>query len=154
MRKWSQEVLVCSDLVIPSQGQGQRKWHKMVQVNGACKHGRYEGNTLHVLQPRWTNDVTTLFFTLHHRPISKHLWQKIVLDSVQPFSFHATKCLVKVTGLLPAVLTFHKVIFEPWCFMTAAMDNLLKSAFKVKTLFWRSISVQSHCFHVVQTVYV
>ena len=40
-RKWSQEVLVCADLVTPMQGQGQRKWYKMVRVNGAYKHGRF-----------------------------------------------------------------------------------------------------------------
>ena len=43
------------------------------------------------------------FFTLHHR-------QKILLDSVQPFSFHTPKCPVRVMGLLPAVLSFREGI--------------------------------------------
>ena len=31
-----------ADLVTLSQGQRQWKWYKMVEVNGACKHGRYD----------------------------------------------------------------------------------------------------------------
>ena len=38
--------------------------------------------------------------------------EKNSLDSVQPFSFHARKYPVRVTGLLPAVLTFSERIFE------------------------------------------
>ena len=32
----------CANLVNPKQGQGQSKWYKMVEVNGAYKHGRCE----------------------------------------------------------------------------------------------------------------
>ena len=38
--------------------------------------------------------------------------KKNSLDSVKPFSFHATKCPVRVMGLLPAVLTFREGVFE------------------------------------------
>ena len=34
--------MLYADLVTPSQGQGQWKWYKMEEVNGAYKHGRYE----------------------------------------------------------------------------------------------------------------
>ena len=44
-RKWSQEVFLSADLVTPRTGQSQWKWYKMVEVNGACKHGRYEKKT-------------------------------------------------------------------------------------------------------------
>ena len=33
-------VLLFADLVAPRQVQGQWKWHKMVEVNGAYKHGK------------------------------------------------------------------------------------------------------------------
>ena len=36
----------------PSQGQGQWKWYKMVEVSDTYKHGRYEKillNSLHVM---------------------------------------------------------------------------------------------------------
>ena len=51
-------------------------------------------------------------FFLHHTIDQFHITfdNFFVLDSVQPFSDHATKCLVRVTGLLPAVLTFREVI--------------------------------------------
>ena len=32
--------------MIPRQGQGQRKWYKMVKVNGVNMHGRYEKKLL------------------------------------------------------------------------------------------------------------
>ena len=35
-----------SDLVSPRKVQGQWKWYKMVEVNGAYKHGLYEKNWL------------------------------------------------------------------------------------------------------------
>ena len=54
-----------------------------------------------------------------------------LLDSTQPFSSHATKCPVRVECLLPAMLTFREGIFELWCIMTTARENLFKSAFKV-----------------------
>ena len=41
-RKWSPDVLLCADLVTPSQGQGQWKWYNIVEVNGAYQHGSYE----------------------------------------------------------------------------------------------------------------
>ena len=37
--------------------------------------------------------------------------KNFLLDSIQPCSSNATKCPVRVTGLLPAVLTFRKVIW-------------------------------------------
>ena len=39
--------------------------------------------------------------------------KKNLLESAQPFSFHATKCPVKVVGRHPAVLTFREGIFVP-----------------------------------------
>ena len=45
-RKWSQYVLLCTDLVTPRQGKGQWKQYKMVDVNGAYKHGRYQTNLI------------------------------------------------------------------------------------------------------------
>ena len=42
MGEISEEVLLCDDLVIPNQGQGQWKWYKMVEVKGTYKYGRYE----------------------------------------------------------------------------------------------------------------
>ena len=36
------EVLLYANLVTPRQGQGQSKWSKMVEVNGAYELGRYE----------------------------------------------------------------------------------------------------------------
>ena len=53
------------------------------------------------------------------------------LDELMTFSFHATKCPVNVTGLLPAVLTFAKGFSSYDVTMTTARENLLKSAFKV-----------------------
>ena len=35
--KWSQQVLLHTDLVTPSQAQGHRKWYKIVEVNSAFK---------------------------------------------------------------------------------------------------------------------
>ena len=46
-RKWSQQALLCTDLVNPSQGQDSDwKWHKMLEVNGVYRHRRYEKNWL------------------------------------------------------------------------------------------------------------
>ena len=59
-----------------------------------------------------------------------------LLDSVQPFSFHATKCPVRVTDLLPAVSNFWEGIFRLWCVITTARENLFKSAFKVYSNFF------------------
>ena len=36
------QALLCAALANPSQGLGQWKWYKMVEVNGACKYVRYE----------------------------------------------------------------------------------------------------------------
>ena len=41
-RKRSQQVLIRSDLVTPSQRQGHWKWYKMVEVNGAYKRDSYK----------------------------------------------------------------------------------------------------------------
>ena len=38
------KVLLCADIVTPSLGQAHWQWYKMVEVNGAYKHGRYERN--------------------------------------------------------------------------------------------------------------
>ena len=38
--------------------------------------------------------------------------------------------------------------------MNAARELFSRVLSKFKILFWRSISVQSYCFHVVQTVHV
>ena len=73
-------------------------------------------------------------------------------DSIQPFSFHARKRPVRVTGLLPAVLTFREGIFEQWCIMTPAKKIFPRVPSKFKKLFWRSISLRSHYIQVVQTV--
>ena len=35
-----QEVLLCAGFVAPNQGQDHWQWYKMVEVNGAYKHGR------------------------------------------------------------------------------------------------------------------
>ena len=51
-KKWGLEVLPCTDFVTPSQGQGQWKWYKMEEINGAYKHGKCEQiwlKTLHVM---------------------------------------------------------------------------------------------------------
>ena len=40
-RKWSQEVLLCADLVTPRQGKGQWKQYKLLEVK-CLKYGRYE----------------------------------------------------------------------------------------------------------------
>ena len=58
--------------------------------------------------------MTSLLCFLHHiiEQFRNTCDKKILLDSIQPFSFHATKCPVRVTGLLPAVLTFREGIFE------------------------------------------
>ena len=109
--------------------------------------------THYVLQLRQTNDVNTLLFALHQTNFVI-LLTKNPLDSVQPSSFHATKCPVRVKGLLPAVLTFREGISKLWCIMNNARENLSGVLSKLKTLFWRSISVQSHYFQVVQTVHV
>ena len=45
-------------------------------------------------------------------------------------------------------------IFELWCIMTTARDFFSRVLSKFKTLFWRLISVQSHCSQAVQTVHV
>ena len=45
-RKWSQEVLPCTDIVAPSQVQGHWQWHNLVEVNGAYIHGMDENNWL------------------------------------------------------------------------------------------------------------
>ena len=40
------------DLVTPSQGQGPLKWYKMVEMNDADKHGKYEKmrlKSLHIM---------------------------------------------------------------------------------------------------------
>ena len=49
-RKWSKQVLLSANLVTPHQDQGHRKWYKMVKVNGALKHGRYERIWLKILR--------------------------------------------------------------------------------------------------------
>ena len=61
--------------------------------------------------------MTSLLCLLHYiiDQFSNTCDKQKLLDSVQPFSFHATKCPVRVTGLLPAVLTFREGIFELWC---------------------------------------
>ena len=41
-RKWSQQISLRADHVTPRQGEGQWKWYKMIEVNGAYKHGWYE----------------------------------------------------------------------------------------------------------------
>ena len=41
VRKWSQRVLLCTEHVIPSHGQGHWKWYMKEEVNDACKQGRY-----------------------------------------------------------------------------------------------------------------
>ena len=69
-----------------------------------------------ILEIHPLNDVTTLLFTEHPRPISKHLWRKILLDSIQPFPFQNKKCPARVTGLLAAVLIFRKGICKSLCF--------------------------------------
>ena len=76
--------------------------------------------------------MTSLLCLLHYIIDQfRNTCDKKLLDSVQPFSFHATKCPVRVTGLLPAVLTFREGIFELWCIMTSARENLFKSGVKV-----------------------
>ena len=45
----SSGALLCSDLAIFRQGQGNLKWHKMVEVNSAYKHGAYEKDWLESL---------------------------------------------------------------------------------------------------------
>ena len=35
-------MLFCTNLVTPTQGEGQRKWYQMTEVNSGFKHGRYE----------------------------------------------------------------------------------------------------------------
>ena len=40
--KWSQKVLLCADLVTPRQRQGQWKWYKKVDVNGAYRYSRHD----------------------------------------------------------------------------------------------------------------
>ena len=81
--------------------------------------------------------MTSRFCLLHYiidqfrNTCDKKKKKKKKFDSVQPFSFHATKCPVRVTGLLPAVLTFREGIFELWCIMTSTKENLFKSAVKV-----------------------
>ena len=67
-----------------------------------------------------------------------------ILDSIQPFTFHA------------AVFTFYNEVFEPRCnkFMSISREVLFRSAFKVSNIFGRSVFFQSHCFHVVQTFHV
>ena len=57
--------------------------------------------------------MTSLLCVLHYIIDQCHnTLQKSLLDSAQPFSFHATKCPVRVVCLLPAVLTFRGGIFE------------------------------------------
>ena len=57
--------------------------------------------------------MTSLLCFLHYIIDQFHdTRDKILLDSIQPFSFHATKYPVRMTGLLPAVLTFREGIFE------------------------------------------
>ena len=41
--------MLCADSVTPRQGQGQWKWYKMLEVNGAYKHDRYEKIWLRIL---------------------------------------------------------------------------------------------------------
>ena len=58
--------------------------------------------------------MTSLLCFIHHI-IDQFRYacdKKMLIGSVQPFSFHATKYSVRVTGLLPAVLTFCEGIFE------------------------------------------
>ena len=58
--------------------------------------------------------MTSLLCSLHHITDQFHNTcdKKIILDSIQSFSLHATKCLIRVTGLLSAALTFCKGTFE------------------------------------------
>ena len=56
--------------------------------------------------------------------------KKIILDSVDHFQ-SMRQNVQWVTGLLPAVLTFREAIFELYCIITTARENLFKSAFKV-----------------------
>ena len=51
-RKWSQELLLCADFVIPRQGQGLWQWYKMVEVNGTYMNERSEPfwlKSLHIM---------------------------------------------------------------------------------------------------------
>ena len=57
--------------------------------------------------------MSLLYFLHYIIDQFRNICDKIVLlDSIQPFSFHATKCPVRVTGLLPAVLTLREGNFE------------------------------------------
>ena len=57
-------------LPTPQQSQGQWKWYKMLEVNGAYKHGRYERiwfNSLHV-------DTQTASQLAKHDSIYRSIW--------------------------------------------------------------------------------
>ena len=80
-------------------------------------HHRHSTNRVrgaHIMFCNLDELMTSLLCILHHiiDKFCNTCDKKISLDSVQPFSFHVTKCPVRVTSLLPAVLTFREGIFE------------------------------------------
>ena len=59
--------------------------------------------------------MTSLLCFLHYTiDRFRNTCDKKLIDSIQSFAFHVTKCpvRVRVTCLLPAVLTFREGIFE------------------------------------------
>ena len=78
--------------------------------------------------------VTPLLSFLHYiiDQLRNTCDNKFYLIPYNHFHSHTTKCPVRMTGLLPAVLTFREGIFELRCILTTAREHLFKSAFKVK----------------------
>ena len=66
-RKWSQKILLYADFVTPRQGQGQWKWYKTVEINGAYKHGRHKEN---LFEKSVCNFQPLMFFS--HKMASQH----------------------------------------------------------------------------------
>ena len=74
-RKLSQKILLCTDLVTPRQGQGQWKWYKMVEVNGAYKQGRYENIWLNRLR---VGSNVKVFDTQDGWPAKHESWHRSI----------------------------------------------------------------------------
>ena len=88
----------------PRQGEGQWKWYKMVEVNGAYKHGRYEIiwlNSLHGMSNIWVSakqDGWQASWPDKHNSLHRSIWytygSKIeVTKWKKPFEFNMCVCV-------------------------------------------------------------